>query len=240
MRYDYIKKNVNIKRIAAWCKTPNAQVQAGLLCCRRAVLLLEKDKAVSGEQVLLHFHAYQRLCQAAGQAAGSSLLTALWDGTKHHIASWTECSPSLFSTLPPLTASLSQKIKTSVWQNRREIQGHKHVIHNPENPFSELEAPKGWILQGSLLRVLDVAKNKADRAEKPLGFSINCWTTEPSTAEDGSPEHFQTHLDFTGAPAASPPHLCPTAAALLSTAAKARAALPWPPQTKSHFSGRII
>lgn len=36
--------------------------------------------------------------------------------------------------------------------------------------ISELGAPKGWILQGNLLRVLDVAKNKADRTEKPLRF----------------------------------------------------------------------
>lgn len=46
------------------------------------------------------------------------------------------------------------------------MQGHKHVIHNPENLSSELEATKGWILQGNLLQVLDEAKDKADREEK--------------------------------------------------------------------------
>lgn len=73
-----------------------------------------------------------------------------------------------FSTLPfpLLIAPLSWNIKTLVWQNRREMQGHKHVIHNPENLSSELEATKGWILQGNLLRVLDEAKDKADREEK--------------------------------------------------------------------------
>lgn len=118
--------------------------------------------------------------------------------------------PELNAVLPFFNSSTShclskpKKKKTPVWQNHREIQGHKHAIHNPENLFSELEAPKGWILQGNLLRVLDVPKNKVDRAEKPLRFSVNCWTTEPSTTEDGTSEHYWTHLDFIGASAASP------------------------------------
>lgn len=143
------------------------------------------------------------------------------------------------STLLPFTVSLSWQIKTSVWQNHRKIQGHKHVIHNPENPFSELEAPKGWILQGNLLRVLDVAKNKADRAEKPLRFMQSI--AEPLN-------HTQLRMELENITRQilisfvlqqhAPPHLCHTAAALLSC--QASAALPWPPQTNSHFSGRII
>lgn len=146
-----------------------------------------------------------------------------------------------FSTLPPLIVSLSWKIKTSVWQNHREIQGHKHVIRNPENPFSELEALKGWILQGSLLRVLDMAKNKADRAEKPLWFKQSI--AEPlNQIQLRMGLHTVTrHILFSSAlQQHPPPHLCHTAAALLSTAVKASAALPWPPQTNSPFSGRII
>lgn len=47
-----------------------------------------------------------------------------------------------------------------------------HVIHNPKNLSSELEAAKGWILQGNLLQVLDVAKDKADKAEKKLRYKL--------------------------------------------------------------------
>lgn len=52
-----------------------------------------------------------------------------------------------------------------------------HVIHNPKNLSSELEAAKGWILQGNLLQVLDVAKDKADKAEKKLRYKLS--TAEP-------------------------------------------------------------
>lgn len=113
--------------------------------------------------------------------------------------------PELNAVLPFFNSSTSHclsKLKNKSF-SLTELQGHKHVIHNPENPFSELEAPKGWFLQGNLLRVLDVAKNKADKAEKPLGFKQS--VAEPlNRIRLRMGLQNRTYLDFICASAAFP------------------------------------
>lgn len=107
------------------------------------------------------------------------------------------------------------------------MQGYKHVIHNPENPSSELEAAKGWILQGNLLPVFDGTKDKADRAEKKIRF-------KPSIAEllnrvqlQIGLQNIMRHIFVSFVHQQHPPpRLCHTAAAEVSRAAKASAAPP--------------
>lgn len=92
---------------------------------------------------------------------------------------------------------------------------------------SELEAAKGCILQGNLLRVLDVAKDKADRAEKKLRFKQSIAEPLNRIQLQIGLQNIMRHILVSSMYQQHPPPLlCHTAAAEVSRAVKASAAPP--------------
>lgn len=140
---------------------------------RGAALMLCEDKSLNGNWVLAHLHAAETVTTLQDQQQDSIFhIKGPWKTQSTASPSKSITVLPIFSTLPSslLTVLLHWNRKTPIWQNCRETQGHRHLIHDPENLSSKLVAAKGWILQGNLLQLLDVAGDEADRAEKTLRF----------------------------------------------------------------------